>query len=196
MPNTVPDRITDSVIHVGIVFALVLANYLLSTPATVMLDDDGYFILAAYFNGVAHEPGYPLYTVLAHIATWLPFGTVAWRVHALSGLFGALACACLWLLAYRLIQDKLYAHIAAFAFAFSRTFWSQSIIAEVYSLNVLLFFLLLLLCVAHTQSSGTGGDRGRPERLAFLYGLSLTNHWPLMILSTPALIATLWTRLG
>jgi hypothetical protein len=180
-------------VHAALVFTLAFANYLLATPAAVMLDDDGYFILAAYFNGVAHPPGYPVYTAAAHIASLVPVGTVAWRVHALSGLFGALACACLWAIARRLVDSSACAYIAALAFAFSSVFWSQAIVAEVYTLNALFLFALMLLALHYAASQPRPGDR-RPCWLAFGYGLSLANHWPLMLLSTPGLAALLWPR--
>ena len=82
--------------HILTVVLVMLSVYLWSAPRTVVLEDDGFFILAAYFNGIAHPPGYPLYTVLGHFMTWLPFGSVAYRVHALSALFGALGCGVLW----------------------------------------------------------------------------------------------------
>ena len=170
---------------------VIFCNYLLSAPRSVMLDDDGFFIMAAWFNGVSHPPGYPLYTFLAHLGTFLPFGSVAFRVHLVSALFGALACACVWKLARLLFDSRLYAYAAALAFGFSRTFWSQSIIAEVYSLNVLFLSGLLLLAVIYAREPGPGS---RPGWIAFLYGLSLSNHWPLMLLSTPGLAVVLWPR--
>ena len=42
-------------LHLVLVFVLVLVNGLASAPRGIMLDDDGYFILEAYFNGVAHR---------------------------------------------------------------------------------------------------------------------------------------------
>ena len=176
----------------GLVFLVVFGNYLLSTPRTVMLDDDGFFIMAAWFNGVAHPPGYPLFTLLAHLATYLPFGSVAWRVHLASALCGALACVLLWLYARLLLQSRLYALVAALAFGFSSTFWSQSIISEVYALNMLFLFALLFLCAKYVQDPRPA-DR-RPLLIAFLYGLSLTNHWPLMGLCTPAIAVLLWPQ--
>jgi hypothetical protein len=175
-----------------LVFLAVLGNYALSAPRAVMLDDDGFFIMAAWFNGVAHPPGYPLYTSLAHLATYLPFGSIAWRVHLFSSLCGALACVFLWLFARLLLDSRLYAFVAALAFGFSATFWSQSIVAEVYALNMLCLFALLYLCASYAQAP-RAADR-RPLLIAFLYGLSLTNHWPLMGLCTPALAALLWPQ--
>lgn len=172
------------------VFCLALGVYLWSAPRSVMLDDDGYFILAAWFDGVAHAPGYPLYTALAHIATWLPFGSVAFRVHATSAFFGALACACVYALANQLTGRRVISAAAALCLAFSGTFWSQSTIAEVYSLNALFFFGLLTLAIRLGGCAAPGSAQLRT--FAILYGLSLSNHWPLMILSTPALLAALW----
>ncbi|HEV3408949.1 MAG TPA: DUF2723 domain-containing protein, partial [Chthoniobacterales bacterium] len=40
-------------------------------------------------------PGFPLYVLLAHLATLLPLGNVAVRVHLVSALFGALAAGIL-----------------------------------------------------------------------------------------------------
>jgi len=86
--------IKDEWFHLLVVFMVIFVVYFWSAPRTVVLEDDGIFILAAYFNGIAHPPGYPLYTLLGHLATYLPFGSVAFRVHLLSAFFG---CACMWL---------------------------------------------------------------------------------------------------
>jgi hypothetical protein len=175
-----------------LVFGLSIAVYLWSAPRTVGLDDDGYFILAAWFNGVAHPPGYPLYTLLAHAATWLPIGSPAFRVHAASALFGALACLCLWLFARRVLTEAC-AVAAALAYAFSPVFWSQSIVGEVYSLNAFFCFGLIALAAAPLPERPASRTAGAMV-LAFAFGLSLSNHWPLMGLSVPALAVLLWPR--
>ena len=131
--------------HLLAVFLFTLLVYLWSAPRTVVLEDDGLFILAAYFNGIAHPPGYPLYTLLGHFMTKLPFGSVAYRVHMLSALFGALGCAGLWWFMRHLLVGRIYAYTVSLAFGFSQVYWSQAIIAEVYTLNVLLFLMLMIL---------------------------------------------------
>ena len=50
------------------------------------LEDSGLFISVAHEPGIAHPPGYPLYTMLAHLFTWIPLGNIAERVHALSAI--------------------------------------------------------------------------------------------------------------
>jgi len=188
-----PVHLRSEWLHLVLVFFATLSIYLWSAPRTVVLEDDGIFILAAYFNGVAHPPGYPLYTLLGKLATLVPVGSIAYRVHALSALFGASACACLWWFARCLIPERKFAYVAGLGFGFSQTFWSQAIIAEIYTLNVLLFFLLLNMALQY--STGTAlKDKRLLILMAFIYGLSLSNHWPLMILSTPALLIVLWPR--
>ncbi|MEJ2762173.1 MAG: DUF2723 domain-containing protein [Gammaproteobacteria bacterium] len=58
--------------HLLLVFTATFAVYCWSMPRTVVFEDDGLFIMASYFNGIAHPPGYPLFTLLGHLATFLP----------------------------------------------------------------------------------------------------------------------------
>src|SRR5207244_3255003 len=64
---------------------------------TVTLVDSGELIVAARFLGVAHPPGFPLYLMLAHLASVVPIGNVAARVNFASAFFAALAAAMLTL---------------------------------------------------------------------------------------------------
>jgi len=75
------------------VFLASIALYTWTLAPTVTLVDSGELILAAYGVGVAHPPGFPLYLLLAHLATLVPIGTIAVRVNFASALFGALAAA-------------------------------------------------------------------------------------------------------
>ena len=110
-------------LHAALVAVALFAVYALSAPRTVMMEDDGFFILASYFMGVAHPPGYPLHSMLGKLFTLLPFGSVAYRVHLLSAAFGALSCAALWLCARTLVESRLAAGLAALALGLSPAFW-------------------------------------------------------------------------
>ncbi len=81
------------------VFLLALAVYGRTLAPTVTLVDSGELIVAASHLSVAHPPGFPLYCVLAHLATRVPVGSVAERVNEASALFAALAAAALVLVA-------------------------------------------------------------------------------------------------
>ena len=161
-----------------------LAIYVLTLSHGVALEDDGLFLMAGAHLGIAHPPGYPIYTLILHLFMQLPFGTPAFLGHLSSAVLGALACGGVYLCARLLGVAALPALAAAWLFGVSEHVWSQSIIAEVYSLNSLFFFAIYALLLY--------GLKGK-QRLwalivaAALYGMSLANHWPLMILAAPGL---------
>jgi hypothetical protein len=170
------------------IFAGLLALYAWTAPRTVAFEDDGGFIMAAEFLGIAHPPGYPLYVVLAKLSTFIPLGSVAYRVHLLSALLGAGTCAVIWWIVRSLTGDRRVALIAALAYGLSPVMWSQSIIAEVYTLNTLLFFSTFALALAMLHS----GRATLLPVISFLFGLSLCNHYPLALLAAVSLIPIVW----
>ena len=166
---------------------LLLLVYGLSASPSVLLGDDGIFVMAAYTLGSAHPPGYPLHSALGWVFTQLPFGTVEWRVHFLSSCLGALTCGVLWLLVQRLTRSSIGAWAAALGLGLSGVYWSQAIGAKsVYTLNTLLFVSAWLALVAYRDS----GHRRHLHWAALACGLGLANHWPLFLLSAPGLLLT------
>ncbi|MBF0381349.1 MAG: DUF2723 domain-containing protein [Magnetococcales bacterium] len=180
-------------------FLGIFAFYLSTSPRFVALEDDGLYLLSNYFLGISHPSGYPLYNLIAHFLISIPGGSVAFKGHAISGFFGALTCLMVFWLALGLRINISSAIIATLMFAASKAFWSQAIITEVYTLNSLIFFLILhqiliLGFAKKASNSDNSSDRNRVLALAFLYGLSLANHWPLMGMATPGLLLLLWPR--
>lgn len=51
----------NAAVVLSLVFIL-FSIYGFTTPKTVTLEDDGLFIMASLDGGVAHPPGYPLFT--------------------------------------------------------------------------------------------------------------------------------------
>ena len=147
-----------------------LVLYVLTMPRTVVLEDDGLFLMAGAHLGVAHPPGYPLYTLIVYLFTQLPFGSVAFLGHLSSAVLGAFACGCVYVCARLLGVSPIPALTATWLFAASEHFWSQAIIAEVYTLNALFFFgLYALLLFGIRQPHRTGIWIAT----AIAYGLSL-----------------------
>jgi tetratricopeptide (TPR) repeat protein len=154
--------------------------YAVTLAPTVTLVDSGELIVAARSLGVAHPPGFPLYVLLAHAATWLPMGNIAERVNFASALFGALAVAALALVVTEVLQWTpraspkkvraptgssdagsaiIPALVAALLLAFARTLWSYATLAEVYTLNALLIVLVILLMLRWRRSASEAGAR-------------------------------------
>lgn len=163
-------------------FVLPLTLYVATLAPTVTLEDSGELIAGAFHLGVVHPPGYPLWCLLAHAFSWLPVGNVAERVHLASAAFGAGASWLGFLVARRWTGSAGAALVAALALAVSRIFWSQAVIAEVYTLAAL-FTILLVDLAARFQASR---DPRWLLGLALAAGLSLANH-PLTVLELPVL---------
>ena len=122
-------------------FIISLAVYIKTLAPTVTWGDSGELITAAYTLGVAHPSGYPTYTLLGKLFTFIPFGSIAWRVNFMSAIFAAFGILFLYLVLYKMTNSKRGSFIATLVFAFSSTFWSQAVLAEVYTLHI--FFLTL-----------------------------------------------------
>src|SRR5262245_35562775 len=61
---------------------IVFTVYCVTLAPTVTGEDSGELITAAYFFGVPHPPGYPLWTMLCGAWTHLlPIGSIAWRAN-------------------------------------------------------------------------------------------------------------------
>jgi len=177
----------------GLVALALFVVYASTAVRTVATEDDGLFVLSSYFLGIEHPPGYPLFTLIGHLFSLLPFGSVAYRVHLASALFGALTGAATWLCARSLIPGRLPAYLAALGLGLSPVFWSQSVVAEVYSLNTFFFLVVVYIGLQACPPEGPGADSPRALALmAFVFGLSLSNHYPLMLLVAPGLVIQLW----
>ena len=165
-----------------------LALYVATLPRTVVLEDDGLFLMAGVHLGVAHPPGYPLYTLIVHLFTRLPLGDPAFLGHLSSAVLGALACGAVYACARLLRTSPLPALTAAWLFGVSEQFWSQAIVTEVYTLNALLFFTVYALLLHGARHPGR---RWPLVSAAVTWGAGLANHWPLMVLATPGLALVL-----
>lgn len=133
--------------------------------------------------GIGHPTGYPTYMMLTHLFTYLPVGDPAYRVNLASAVYGVAAVFVVYLVGLRLSRRTVAAAAGALAFGFSEVFWSQAVIAEVYTLEALLVALVLLGLLLWKER--------REDRYlllaALLVGLSLTHHLTSVLLVPAAL---------
>ncbi|XP_026633897.1 transmembrane protein 260 isoform X3 [Microtus ochrogaster] len=164
------------------VFAAVAAVFTVTLPRSLPGGDSGELITAAHELGVAHPPGYPLFTLVASLAiTLFPFGSVAYRVNLLCGLFGAVAASLLFFTVFRLSGSHAGGILAAGVFSFSRLTWQWSIAAEVFSLNNLFVGLLMALTVRFEEAAAAK-ERSKIAVIgAFSCGLSLCNQHTIVL---------------
>lgn len=175
-----------------------LALYGLTLAPTVLEADGGEFQFVPWLPGIAHPTGYPLYTLLGWL--WIHIfrlGEVAWRMNLLSALFGAGAVGLTYFLARAVLDEILpqtpplgrviAAAGAAASLAVSHTFWSQALIAEVYTLHAWLMALSLGLALKWRRAAfepAALAGRG----LFLTLGLGLAHHRTTVLL-LPGLLA-------
>jgi tetratricopeptide (TPR) repeat protein len=173
-------RSPDAVIFI-LLFASTLSIHLVTAARTVTFSDSGDFLMAISTVGNAHGPGYPLYLMLSKIFTWIfPFGSLAFRVSALSGVFAALATCLIYWAVFKMTHSRVGGVAAGLAYAFSYTFWYETVIPESYALGA--FFIALLIVLAlRWERLMNEGERSRADNtiaaFAFVFGLSVTNHY-------------------
>lgn len=162
---------------------LCLPVYLWFAPTGITLADAGLLQLVCAANGIAHPPGYPLATLLCHPFMQLPLpGALAGNLFSI--VFAVLTLVVLFSLIRLLALSRRESFFSALAFGLCQAFFAQSVVLEVYTLNTALF---LLECYGIVRFLRGDGDRWL--LLGVLsFGLGLANHWPLIVLSTAALL--------
>lgn len=175
-------KLNKEILWVAVLFILSQWVYLKTLAPTVTAEDSGELITAAVHLGVPHPPGFPLWTIIGKLFSFLPFQSPARALNYMSAFFAGLTVILVCLIARQLQQRLPISLFAAVIYAFSRHFWSQSIIAEVYTLHVFLFAGTLLFLFKWKTGK-------RPLNLyltAVFFGLGLTNHYMLTLLAAPA----------
>lgn len=165
--------------------AVLFPIYLYSLlPGTGFSGDTSKFQFLGSILGVGHEPGEPLYVLLTAVFQWLvPFESIAWRVNFFSAVAAVCSLCGLYYIQLRLGISRYIALGISLCSGLLYTFWSQAVIAEVYSLNACFAIWIVYFYIIWEQSKEV-----RYFYLAtFLYALSFGNHIS-MITFLPALI--------
>ncbi len=167
------------------VFALTAGVFALYTQtlAPSLLDGDpGLFQYVAATLGIPYPPGFPLYILLGYLWTWLPVGTLAYRMNLFSACFGALTVGALFMALRRQRLNRWIAGGGALTLAVLPPFWQYATVAAEYTLHTFLTVLLFIFLNEWEQSR-------QPHWLALgmlTLGLGLSNH-PTFALLIPAL---------
>ncbi|MGH8004023.1 MAG: protein O-mannosyl-transferase family [Limisphaerales bacterium] len=171
------DKKTDW-LHYGSAGLVFLVSYLVfnwTKAPTLSFWDCGEFIACAAILGIPHPPGAPLYVLIGRLFTLLPISDdIAVRVNLVSVISSAFTAMVGYLIVHRLIdywtnektewQFRIWKYVGGISggltLAFSRTFWSSAVEAEVYGLAMLVTLLILYLGILWWQRpSETRGNQ-------------------------------------
>ncbi len=166
------------------IFVMSLAYYIFNCPPTITVEDSGDFVMGLSSLGIVHGPSFPLFTMLGFLFSKFPIGEMGFRIAFFSSIFGCLSLSLFYIL-QRLWNLRVEASLFTTAvLAVTSVYMGQSIIAEVYSLNM--FFVMLLFIFT------TISNRESSKRWVFLMGLTvgsgLIHHYPLFLTSCTGLI--------
>ena len=148
----------------------------------VDLGDTGGFQAAVLWPEVSARQAYPLYYGLAR-----PFvGTLsstnpARGLNLFSAVFGAASVGLLTFLCATVVESILAGVAAGLLLAFSYTFWSQAIIAEVYTLHL----AIVLCCGLALHAYATRPSHARLAVFFAVYALGFGNHLSMILLFVP-----------
>lgn len=130
-----------------IFFALL---YFFTLAPGLLPADNGEFQLVGATLGVAHPPGFPLYTLLSKLITWLPIAaTAAYKINLLSLITSTAALGIVYLIVYDLTQRQFAAGTAVLALGTATTFWAQATTANIRSLTALFAALAIFAIIRH-----------------------------------------------
>jgi hypothetical protein len=160
----VSERLPRAAVVAGIATALVLA---LRAPIDVGPRDAGELGAAAAVLGVSHPTGAPFAMMIAHAATFLPLGTVAFRQSLAMAACMGIAVACAVAVALRRARgpSAAAAAIVVAAIALAPTQLRAGTMMEVYAPSLML-----------VSAAWLCRERGWLLALGALCGLSLSAH--------------------
>lgn len=125
--------------------------------------DNAELIVQAARLDVSHAPGSPFYSWLGHLFALLPFGEIATRLNFLSALCGALTLAIFFMMAVRHLGiSRFSAAIATLFLGLSTIFWSQAVIAELYTLNMALLTFSIYALFEWAELDRSGSENAPP----------------------------------
>jgi len=158
--------VNDRRLRLGIalgLFVVVLAAYIETMAGSTSFWDSGEFVATAYSLGIPHPPATPLYVVLGRVFTMLPIPgmSIAQKVNFMSALFGSLGIVMLYLILTQVLRqvrgeaktglDRIVIHgsalVGSLFTAWSNTYWSNAVEAEVYAIASFVMGLTTLLAL-------------------------------------------------
>ena len=164
----------------------------------LMADDSGEMAASAFNLGLPHPPGYPLFNLLGHLVSQIPFGAIAFRLNLFSA-FLTLFSLFLTLDAARRMDDLfektlpqnnfkrevLLAAMGLVLISF-RGIFAQSLTAKgcIYTLTLLFTSAAVWLYVFQQKNPQ---DRRPFLAGCFLWAVGLANHWQTLVLWIPFL---------
>ncbi len=184
----------------GVTFAIVATFYFLTLAPDLTLEDSGELVTGAFYAGIPHPPGYPVWSIYSWIwTTLLPVGNMAWRVSCGQAFLGSLACGLLSLMVSRgssMFMESIEelksmsgkwetaicfvsAVSAGLLLGLDGFMWKESVVVNRIAVTSVPWYLSVLVCLLRWIYA--------PHQMryaywaAFLFGICMTTHQSLIV---------------
>lgn len=164
------------------------ALYAFTSARHVLGGDNGEIVAAAFSNGIAHPPGYPLYILVLGLARIVPASSPAHAAALVTAIIATASVALLAWAARRWGASRVAALFAAAFYAVTPLAWILGTHAEVFALNVAIAMGIVGLA-GPERSAPLAREDLRAFLLALLAGLGLSNHHSIVLLAPIGLYA-------
>ncbi len=164
-------------------FTIPFVIYLLTLERKLVGGDTSWYALKIPKMEVFVPTGYPTFSLLGKLITYLPIGDLAYRLNLFSAIFGALTILLLFLSINKLVKNELISLASSLAFAFILPFWSVANRLEFDTLNSFFIILVIYSAIIYNENK----NRKYLYFFFFCLGLSLTNH-PIAFFVVPAIL--------
>jgi len=159
--------------------------YILTTSHSIYGVDSGDFLAASWVWGVAHSPGYPLYTIFLALWARIPFGLdPIFQMNLSSAVFHSLTVGFVFLILRKLTKSYFLSLVACYVLAFSYLFWTYSLVVEAFALNDLFASILILIAIYFWEAVKAKKHK-LAEKLLLLFtltfSLSLAHHQTIIL---------------
>ncbi len=200
-----------------IAFGVVWITYFITLAPELTLEDSGELCTGAFYAGIPHPPGYPVWTIYSWLwTTLLPFGNVAWRVEVGEATAAAFACGLVALMVSRgssMLMEGIEelknltgkwenviclvcGAVAGVLLGMGGVMWSESVAINRISLFGVPWVLTVMLCMFRWIYAPS--QRRYLFFAMFFFGICLTIHQTLLVaaMGIEAAIACCQPRLG
>jgi hypothetical protein len=161
-----------------------LVIYLIGLRGGLGVIDSGELAAVCHTLGIAHPPGYSLYTLAGRLWSLIPFGEVLTRLHVLSAFLTAAACGFAALALRETFRQVvassrhrrlgvLLSVVGGWTWGMCPAVWPQAVENEVYGLHFLFLSMSLWLGLLLLRQ---GGSLKWRMLLAYVLGLGLSHH--------------------
>lgn len=172
-----------------------LGLYIATLSPDVLPADNGEFQWIATELGIAHPPGFTLYTLFGYLASRLPIGpTPAFRVNLLSAFTSAATLFVVFQIVFRLKQRTVAAITAVIALGTATTFWAQATMANIRSLTGLFAAVFLWSVIEVGRATTTDKSDRYLSFAALALGFGITHHPSLLFMGIVGILYLFWVQ--